>query len=100
VRLISKWKRDTVPFFKKATEILGCYVALRADAYCLSSAEAEAECRQATHDARKTPLTYGNAPGTNQRRALHITPETATKPIPTDEPSRIPANKRPRCRFA
>ena len=37
------------------------------DTYCFSPAEAETERRAKAHAARKTPLQYGNRPGTNRQ---------------------------------
>ena len=67
-------KSRVIYFGPQAQDILRPYLDRRADAYCFSPAEAEAECRQAAHEARKTPLTYGNAPGTNKRRAPRKAP--------------------------
>jgi len=67
-------KSRVIYFGPQAQEILRPYLDRRADAYCFSPAEAEAERREADHQARKTPLTYGNAPGTNKRRAPRKVP--------------------------
>jgi integrase len=55
----------TIYIGPKAQEILRPFLARPHDAYCFSPAEAEAERRQAKHLSRKTPLKYGNTPGTN-----------------------------------
>jgi len=47
--------------------VLGPCLLRSAEAYCFSPAEAEAERRAQRHAARKTPLAYGNRPGTNRR---------------------------------
>jgi integrase len=47
--------------------ILTPYLLRPADAYCFSPAESEAKRRAIMHARRKTPLHYGNRPGTNRR---------------------------------
>ncbi|MFO0905830.1 MAG: site-specific integrase [Pirellulales bacterium] len=80
-------KKRVIYLGPQAQEILRPYLDRRADAYCFSPAEAEAERRQAAHEARKTPLTCGNAPGTNKRRAPrkvpgdHYTPDSYRRAI-------------------
>lgn len=52
----------------KAQAVVAPFLAGRAvDAYCFSPREAEAERRQKAHEARETPLSCGNRPGTNRR---------------------------------
>ncbi|MBN1125967.1 MAG: tyrosine-type recombinase/integrase, partial [Sedimentisphaerales bacterium] len=49
----------------RAQLILRPFLLRPADAFCFSPAEAEAERRVVLHDNRKTPLKYGNVPGSN-----------------------------------
>jgi integrase len=52
----------------RAQEVIALFLAGRAvDAPLFSPAEAEADRLAAKHAARKTPLTYGNRPGTNRK---------------------------------
>lgn len=50
----------------RGQEILRPYLLRPADAYCLSPQESERVRREEQHANRKTPLDYGNAPGTNR----------------------------------
>lgn len=50
-----------------AQEVLRPYLLRAADAYCFSPAEAEKQQRASRRAARKTPLSYGNSPGTNRK---------------------------------
>jgi hypothetical protein len=43
------------------------YLLRSADAHCFSSAESEIQRLAERHAARKTPLSYGNSPGTNRK---------------------------------
>jgi integrase len=49
----------------KGQRILAPYLLRAADAYCFSPLEAESKRRAAQHEARQTPLSCGNRPGTN-----------------------------------
>lgn len=51
----------------KAQEILRPYLLRPADAYCFSPREAEGRRRAAQHEARKTPMSCGNVPGSNRK---------------------------------
>jgi integrase len=51
----------------KGQRILLPYLLRAADAYCFSPREAERKRRAAQHEARKTPLSCGNKPGTNRK---------------------------------
>jgi len=51
----------------RAQEVLRPFLHRRVDAYCFSPVEADAERREVLHDQRKTPLSCGNAPGTNRK---------------------------------
>ncbi|MFO0871495.1 MAG: site-specific integrase [Pirellulales bacterium] len=55
-------------FGPQAQAILRPYLDREPTAYCFSPREAEEERREAAHKARRTPLHYGNAPGTNRLR--------------------------------
>ena len=49
----------------RAQAVLRPFLLRPVEAYCFSPAEAEAERRLETHQKRKTPLKYGNVPGSN-----------------------------------
>ena len=51
----------------KGQAILLPYLLRAADAYCFSPQEVESKRRAAQHEARRTPLSCGNRPGTNRR---------------------------------
>ncbi len=62
--------RRTIYFGPKAQAATEPLLAGRpVDAYLFSPAEAEAERRATAHANRKTPLRYGNHPGTNRQEA-------------------------------
>lgn len=44
------------------------YLLRPADAYCFQPSESEKKRREVAHEQRKTPLSYGNSPGTNRKR--------------------------------
>jgi integrase len=50
-----------------AQGILFKYLARDAAAYCFRPCDSEAKRRAAQHASRKTPLKYGNSPGTNRK---------------------------------
>jgi integrase len=50
------------------------YLARDAMTYCFRPCDSEAKRRAAQHAARKTPLFYGNRPGTNRRAKPHVRP--------------------------
>ena len=51
----------------KGQRILLPYLLRAADAYCFSPREAESKRRAKQHEARRTPLSSGNKPGTNRK---------------------------------
>ena len=62
--------RDRIIFVgPKAQAILTPYLLREADAYCFSPIESEKKRRAEMHANRKTPIRYGNRPGTNRKRA-------------------------------
>lgn len=58
-------KRRTVFIGPQAQAILLRYLARSPDAYCFSPADSEAKRRAEQHEARTTPLSCGNVPGSN-----------------------------------
>ena len=52
----------------QAQDILRPYLLRAADAYCFQPAESEKRRLEERHEQRKTPLSYGNSPGTNKER--------------------------------
>ena len=62
--------RERVIFIgPQAKNILRPYLVCEESAYCFSPAENERNRRVKVHEARKTPLIYGNRPGTNRKRS-------------------------------
>jgi integrase len=61
-------KRRTIFIGPRAQDVLRPYLLRAADSYCFSPADSERKRLAAKHEARRTPLHYGNRPGTNQRR--------------------------------
>ena len=59
-------KQRTIYVGPKAQKILTKYLLRAEDAACFSPVESEKERRQTKHDARVTPLSCGNRPGTNR----------------------------------
>jgi integrase len=59
-------KRRRIPIGPQGREILLCYLARDAGAYCFRPVDSEAKRRAARHEARRVPLSYGNRPGTNR----------------------------------
>lgn len=64
----------TIYFGPQAQTLLHPYLDRDPEAFCFSPSEAEQERREAAHAARKTPPSYGNAPGTNRSRKPRRTP--------------------------
>ena len=52
----------------RAQEIIKPYLKADLTAYLFSPADTARELRQVRHEKRKTPLKYGNRPGTNRKR--------------------------------
>jgi integrase len=59
---------------KNGQSVLQPFLRLDPTAFIFSPQDAERERREARHAARKTPISYGNAPGTNRRRKPKRTP--------------------------
>ena len=51
----------------KAQDVLRPYLLRPDEAYCFAPAESEKQRLEARHVARKTPLAYGNTPGSNRK---------------------------------
>jgi len=61
--------RDRIIYIgPKAQDVLRPYLLRAADACCFSPAETLQKQLEVRHEARKTPLRYGNRPGTNRKR--------------------------------
>jgi integrase len=61
--------RERVIFIgPKGQDVLRPYLLRDKASYCFNPSEGERKRRQAAHDARVTPITYGNRPGTNKSR--------------------------------
>jgi len=58
----------------KAQTILQPWLERPADAYCFSPTEMRERQRQERHARRKTPLKYGNRPGTNRKKKPKCVP--------------------------
>ncbi|MFO0905688.1 MAG: site-specific integrase [Pirellulales bacterium] len=61
----------------RAQEVLRPYLDRDAEACCFSPAEAEEQRRAAKHAKRRTPLRYGNRPGTKKKSKPKRTPGTS-----------------------
>jgi integrase len=60
--------RERVIFIgPQARKILEHYLLRDAASFCFSPAESERKRREARHEQRQTPLSYGNHPGTNRK---------------------------------
>jgi integrase len=60
-------ERERVIFIgPKGQDVLRPYLLRDKAAYCFSPAESERKRRESAHEARRTPLQYGNRPGTNK----------------------------------
>ena len=67
--------RERVIFIgPKAQEVILPYLLRDAAAYCFSPAESMKEMRDSRRTARKTPIHYGNRPGTNRKIRPQRTP--------------------------
>ena len=64
----------TVFLGPRAQEILGPFLRTDVSAFLFSPTEAEHERREELHALRVTPLSYGNAPGTNRTRYPRVKP--------------------------
>ena len=53
----------------RAQQVLAPFLLRDPNTYCFSPTEAEAERRERMHDERTTPLSCGNVPGGNRRKA-------------------------------
>ncbi len=60
-------RERTIVIGPKAQAVLRPYLLRDATSYCFSPAESEEKRRQEMHTRRRTPLRYGNRPGTNCR---------------------------------
>jgi integrase len=58
-----------IMFGPKAQDVIQPFLLRRPDAFCFSPAEADAERRASLSEARVTPLSCGNGPGTNRRKS-------------------------------
>lgn len=67
-------QRRIVAIGPQAQTVLRPYLLRPADAYCFSPADSERKRREARHAERKTPLAYGNRPGSNRKAKPRRTP--------------------------
>lgn len=61
-------RQRVIPIGPRAQAILLPYLLRDANAFCFSPKESEQKRRAARHAQRKTPIRYGNRPGTNRKR--------------------------------
>jgi integrase len=61
-------KERVIAIGPKGQDVLRPYLLRPSDAFCFSPTDSERKRRDARHEARKTPLDQGNAPGTNRKR--------------------------------
>ena len=64
-------KQRTIFIGPKAQDVLRPYLLRPEECYCFCPAESERKRLSARHDARQTPLQYGNRPGTNRVHHWH-----------------------------
>lgn len=64
----------TVFIGPRAQAVLRPYLLREKTAYCFSPQDSERKRRRDAHENRKTPLKYGNSPGTNRKRKPKRTP--------------------------
>ncbi|MFV2069345.1 MAG: tyrosine-type recombinase/integrase [Pirellulales bacterium] len=57
-----------IPIGPKGQAILRPYLLREKETYCFRPTDSEKKRRQTQHEALKTPLQYGNRPGTNRKR--------------------------------
>jgi integrase len=62
-------KQRVIFIGRRGQAILLPYLLRSPEAYCFSPAESERKRRQARHEARVTPATFGNSPGTNVKES-------------------------------
>jgi integrase len=67
-------KDRTIYVGPQAQKILAKYLLRAPDAACFSPIESEKQRLQAKHEARVTPLSYGNRPGSNRTKTPRKTP--------------------------
>ena len=60
----------------KAQAVLLRYLARDSQAFCFRPCDSEEKRRAAQHEARETPLSCGNRPGTNRRRQPKLNPSS------------------------
>jgi len=61
-------KRRTILIGPRAQDVLRPYLLRPSEAYCFCPADSERKRLALRHEARRTPLNYGNRPGTNRIR--------------------------------
>jgi len=61
-------RRRVIPIGPRAQDVLRRYLLRPAETYCFVPMESERKRLTLRHAARKTPIGYGNRPGTNRRR--------------------------------
>ena len=67
-------RERVIPVGPRAQAVLLRYLARDAQTYCFRPCDSEAKRRAAAHAERKTPLTYGNRPGSNRRPHPQVAP--------------------------
>jgi len=67
-------KKRTIYVGPKAQDLLKPYLLRGENDYCFSPKEASKQRREAIHEARVTPLSCGNVPGSNKKKKPKITP--------------------------
>lgn len=67
-------KRRTIFIGPRAQDVLRPYLLRNKEDYCFCPMDSERKRRAARHEARSTPIGYGNRPGTNCSRSPKRTP--------------------------
>ena len=79
--------KRTIYIGPRGQKILAPFLLREEDAYCFSPAEADVKRRASLHAMRKTPMPYGNRPGTNRQNkpskqpGEHYTPSSYARAI-------------------
>ena len=61
-------KRRTIFIGPQAQDVLRPYLLRNKEGYCFAPKDSELKRRSEKHEARKTPISHGNRPGTNRNR--------------------------------
>jgi len=66
-------RQRVIPIGPQSQEVLRPYLLRDSQAYCFAPVDGERKRRREQHAQRKTPISYGNRPGTNRKRKPNCT---------------------------